>query len=108
MFSASTYRTRRRALIEAKRPTEGLLLLLGNQDCAMNYRDNPYPFRQDSTFLYYLGLDVPDLAAVIDLDAGTTRLYGDDPDLDDVVWMGERPSIQAYAERAGVPKTSAR
>jgi Xaa-Pro aminopeptidase len=108
MFSASTYRTRRRALLEAERPDAGLVLLLGNQECAMNYRDNPYPFRQDSTFLYYLGLDVPDLAALIDLDAGTTRLYGDDPSLDDVVWMGDRPSIQAYAEWAGISETSTR
>jgi len=74
----------------------------------MNYRDNPYPFRQDSTFLYYLGIDVPGLAALIDLDEGTTCLYGDDPDLDDVIWMGERPTMQEYAEQAGVPETSSR
>jgi Xaa-Pro aminopeptidase len=108
MFSPSAYRKRRRLLIEAERPTSGLVLLLGNEASAMNYRANPYPFRQDSTFLYYVGLDVPDLAALIDLDAGTTTLYGDDPDLDDVVWMGERPSMQVYAERTGVSDTSAR
>jgi len=95
-------------LIGADAPESGLVLLLGNEESAMNYRDNPYPFRQDSTFLYYLGIDVPGLAALIDLDAGTTCLYGDDPDLDDVIWMGERPSLQEYAEQADVPDTSPR
>lgn len=74
----------------------------------MNYEGNPYPFRQDSTFLYYFGIDVPGLAATLDLDSGVSRLYGDDPSLDDVVWMGDRPSISDYAERAGVPATASR
>jgi Xaa-Pro aminopeptidase len=108
MFSPSIYRDRRRTLLASERPAAGVVLLLGNEESAMNYRDNPYPFRQDSTFLYYLGVDVPGLAAIIDLDEGTTRLYGDDPDLDDVVWMGERPSMEAYAERAGVSTTASR
>jgi len=108
MFSASTYTDRRRTLMEAKEPASGLVLLLGNEQSAMNYRGNPYPFRQDSSFLYYFGLDVPGLAAVIDLDSGRVCLYGDDPGLDDVVWMGDRPSIQEYAARAGVDATASR
>lgn len=107
MFSSPTYTHRRRSLIEAESPSAGLVLLLGNEQSAMNYRDNPYPFRQDSTFLYYLGVEEPGLAALLDLDAGTTCLYGDDPGLDDVVWMGERPSIREYADRSGVPETAA-
>jgi len=74
----------------------------------MNYRANPYPFRQDSTFLYYFGVDEPGLDGIIDLDAGTARLYGDDPDLDDVIWMGERPSVREYAQRVGVSGVSSR
>jgi Xaa-Pro aminopeptidase len=106
MFSASTYTRRRRALIDAEEPTKGLALLLGNENSAMNYRANPYPFRQDSTFLYYFGIDEPGLDGVIDLDAGTSRLYGDDPSLDDVIWMGERPSVREYAQRVGVSGVS--
>jgi Xaa-Pro aminopeptidase len=106
MFSPETYSRRRQALLDAEAPASGLVVLLGNEDTAMNYRDNPYPFRQDSTFLYYVGPDTPGLAALIDLDAGHTRLYGDDPGLDDVIWMGERPSIQALAERAGIKATA--
>ena len=102
MFSTETYTDRRRTLLRADAPSSGLIVLLGNEPCAMNYRANPYPFRQDSTFLYYFGLDVPGLEGVIDLDEGETVLYGDDPTLDDVVWMGESPSMQEYAERVGV------
>ncbi len=108
MFSPSTYQNRRQVLIEAEEPRSGLVLLLGNEQIAMNYRANPYPFRQDSTFLYYFGVDVPGLAGVIDLDEGSSRLYGEDQGLDEVVWMGERPSIQEYANRAGVRESCAR
>jgi len=108
MFPSATYARRRQALLDADSPNSGLVLLLGNEAAAMNYSNNPYPFRQDSTFLYYVGLDVPGLAAMIDLDDGHTCLYGDDPTLDDVVWMGDRPSVQALAERAGIETTAPR
>ncbi len=74
----------------------------------MNYRANPYPFRQDSTFLYYFGIDLPGLDGVIDLDAGTALLYGDDPSLDEVIWMGDRPSVREHAQRVGVSGVSSR
>jgi len=106
MLSSETYIRRRAALLDAEAPESGLVLLLGNEDTAMNYRGNPYPFRQDSTFLYYVGLDTPGLAAVIDLDDGVTRLYGDDPPLEDVIWMGDRPSVQSLADRAGIQQTA--
>jgi Xaa-Pro aminopeptidase len=106
MFSPSTYDRRRRRLFEADAPASGLVLLLGNEQSPMNYEDNPYPFRQDSTFLYYLGIDAPDLAAVLDLDSGSTCLYGTDPSLDDVIWMGERPSRADFAEAAGLSTTA--
>ena len=108
MFPPETYVRRRQALLDADTPASGLVVLLGNEATAMNYHANPYPFRQDSTFLYYVGLDVPALAAVIDLDEGRTQLYGDDPTLDDVIWMGDRPSVQALAEEAGIDATAPR
>jgi hypothetical protein len=79
MFDASVYVARRERL--ARDVGTGLVLLLGNAEAPMNYRDNQYPFRQDSTFLYYFGLDRPDLAAVVDCDAGAVhglrrRLHG--------------------------------
>jgi Xaa-Pro aminopeptidase len=108
MFSASTYTDRRQHLIASDEPASGLVLLLGNEQSAMNYQANPYPFRQDSSFLYYFGLDEPGLTGLIDLDDGETCLYGDDPSLDDVIWMGERPSLSEYASRVGVGTTAPR
>jgi len=74
----------------------------------MNYDGNPYPFRQDSTFLYYSGLDQPGLALVIDTGTGETTLYGDDAGLDEVVWTGPKPSVEDRAEVSGIGSTSAR
>ena len=68
----------------------------------MNYAGNPYPFRQDSTFLYYFGIAEPGLVGLVDLVEGTSRLYGHDPELNDVIWMGERPSLKDHGEAAGV------
>lgn len=103
MFPRHTYESRRSTLMS--RFDGGLLLLLGNSESPMNYADNCYPFRQDSTFLYYFGLDQPDLAAVMDVDAGTTVLFGDELTIDHIVWMGDLPSLASRAESVGVTDT---
>lgn len=72
----------------------------------MNYPSNVYPFRQDSTFLYFFGLDQPGLAAVLDLDAGTECIFGDDPTLDDMVWTGRRPLLQDIGRQVGVAQAA--
>lgn len=102
MFDPSTYVARRRRLIEQEPPTSGLVLLLGNERSPMNYAANPYPFRQDSTFLYYFGPAVPDLYGLIDLDEGTSTLYGTAPGLEDVIWTGEPNVLEECAELSGV------
>ena len=58
MFPAATYRQRRDALLARLRDAgaRGLVLLPGHVDSPMNYRDNAYDFRQDSSFLYFCGL----------------------------------------------------
>jgi len=103
MFSKDTYVSRRGAL--ASRFDSGLLVLPGNNESPMNYADNCYSFRQDSTFLYYFGLDQPDVAAVIDVDAGTATIFGDELTIDHIVWMGDLPTIAARSERVGVSDT---
>jgi len=103
MFSKQIYEGRRAAL--RARLRGGLVLLLGNDDSPMNYADNCYPFRQDSSFLYYFGLDQPGLAAVLDLDADETMLFGNDMGIDDVVWMGAMPTVAERAESVGVEST---
>jgi Xaa-Pro aminopeptidase len=103
MFSRDTYTGRRTTL--ASKLDGGLLLFPGNNESPMNYADNCFHFRQDSTFLYYFGLDQPDLAAVIDVDAGTATIFGDELTIDHIVWMGDLPTIAERAERVGVSDT---
>lgn len=100
MFPADVY-TRRRAELR-KKMGQGLLLFMGNDESPMNYPANPYPFRQDSTFLYYFGLNDPGLVATIDLDSDEEILFGYDYTVDDIVWMGPQPSLQERAEQVGI------
>ncbi len=108
MFSTETYSQRRQMLRQRLAGQSGLLIFPGNELCPMNYADNPFPFRQDSTFLYYFGLDVPSLAAVMDLDAGTETLYGDDPTVEQVVWTGPQSALGERAARCGLTQTACR
>jgi Xaa-Pro aminopeptidase len=103
MFDKKTYVNRRARLM--KEVGDGVLLFLGNQLVGMNYHDNEYPFRQDSTFLYYFGLDQAGLAAVIDIDRGEEVIFGDELTIDDIVWTGTMPSLAENARKVGVDKT---
>jgi Xaa-Pro aminopeptidase len=103
MFSREIYARRRAALKKSMK--SGLLLFLGNEESPMNYPANQYDFRQDSSFLYYWGLDTPALAAVIDIDADAEILYGDDPTVADIVWTGPQPLLGEKAANAGVSTT---
>ena len=104
MFAANVYIERRKRLrndVEA-----GLILLLGNEESPMNYADNQYPFRQDSSFLYFFGLDSPSLAAVIDIDHGTECMFGDDLTVDDIVWTGPQPPLKEKSRKTGISETA--
>ncbi|MCB0639798.1 MAG: aminopeptidase P family protein [Lewinella sp.] len=103
MFVAETYRARRRAILQ-QLPSDALAFLPGNVDSPMNYADNIYPFRQDSTFLYCCGLQQPELALILDNTTGETTLYGDDLSLDHIVWMGDQPTMAERAQAAGIEK----
>ncbi|MBQ0056196.1 MAG: aminopeptidase P N-terminal domain-containing protein [Bacteroidales bacterium] len=103
MFSKETYTERRARLSEAM--GSGLLLFLGNGIASMNYPDNNYPFRQDSTFLYLFGLDCEGLAAVIDVDAQRTIIFGDELTIDDIIWTGKQPTLAEQALEVGVTET---
>jgi Xaa-Pro aminopeptidase len=104
MFSAATYLNRRDLL--RKTVGNGLILLLGNEESPMNYTDNTYHFRQDSTFLYFFGLNFPGLAAVLDCENGDDIVYGNDLTVEDFVWMGPQPTIAERAKAAGINKTA--
>ncbi len=71
----------------------------------MNYPANPYHFRQDSTFLYFFGLDFPSLAGVIDVDVERDIVFGNDVEIEDIIWMGFQPTIKERAMQAGIEET---
>ena len=104
MFSKEIYIQRRNAL--KKNFKNGIILLLGNDESGMNYADNTYHFRQDSTFLYYFGINAPGLYALLDLDTGNDIIFGNDYTIDDIVWMGDMPSVASLAANTGIEKTS--
>lgn len=103
MFSKDIYINRRNKL--KKLVKSGLILVLGNEDAPMNYTDNTYHFRQDSTFLYFFGIDLQGLAGVIDLDNNREILFGDDFSIDDIIWMGPKPSLREQASKVGISDT---
>ncbi len=100
MFDRNTYVQRRAKLKE--QIGSGLILFLGNEESPMNYAANTYNFRQDSSFLYYFGLDFPGLAAIIDIDNNQETIFGYDFTVDDMVWMGPQEKLAVKAERVGV------
>ena len=105
MFSKETYIQRRNEL--KKLVGEGVIILFGNNEAPANYPANTYaPMRQDSSFLYYFGQHRDGLVGVIDIDNDTETLYGDDIDVEDIVWMGFTPSVADLAAEVGVTKTA--
>lgn len=103
MFPVETYVSRRARL--QSQLSSGVLLFLGNDESPMNYAANTFHFRQDSTFLYYFGVDQPGYAAVIDLDEDRTIVFADDLTIDDIVWTGVLPTVAELAAQGGVNET---
>lgn len=102
MFEKKVYQQRRAAL--QSKLNSGILLFLGNEDSPMNFKDNIYHFRQDSTFLYYFGINDPSLAAIIDLDEDETILFGNEMSIDDIVWMGRQKTLAEKSADSGLSK----
>ncbi|MGE5341371.1 MAG: aminopeptidase P family protein [Candidatus Omnitrophota bacterium] len=100
MFDANVYIERRNALKD--RIQSGIILFPGNIESPMNYPANTFRFRQDSTFLYFFGLDNPGLFGFIDVDENKDYMVGDDYTLDDIIWMGPQPTIKHLAHGVGV------
>ena len=101
MFSKETYINRRAEL--KKLVKSGVIILFGNNESPNNYPANAYyPFRQDSTFLYYFGQQRDGLVGVIDVDNDTETLIGNDIDIEDIVWYGSVDSVSDLAAQVGV------
>jgi Xaa-Pro aminopeptidase len=105
MFKQEVYEGRRAAL--RKLVKSGVILLFGNNESPCNYPNNGYyPFRQDSSFLYYFGQRRDGLVGVIDIDEGTEMLIGDDIDIEDIVWYGSVDSVSNLAAQVGIHRTA--
>jgi Xaa-Pro aminopeptidase len=100
MFSKETY-TKRRNRLQADIGS-GIILLPGNDDSGMNYKDNIYPFRQDSSFLYFAGIDRPGLTFIIDVDNNREILFGDELTVEEIMWTGPVEALAAQAALAGI------
>ena len=103
MFNRESYITRRQKL--KQKISNGIILLLGNVDSPMNYADNTYYFRQDSSFLYFAGLDFQKLALVMDMESDEDIIFGNDIEIEDIIWMGPQIALKEKAEKVGVKRT---
>lgn len=99
MFKTEIYVERRGKLKKALSP--GMYIFQGNPESPMNYADNPFRYRQDSTFIYYFGIDAPNLTAVIDLDNDREIIFGDDLTVEQIIWMGSQPSLHEKCDNVG-------
>lgn len=103
MFKPEVYAHRRHALrYEVK---SGIIIMPGNVDASFNYPANTYSYRQDSTFSYFFGINQPGLAGIINLENGKDYLFGNDVDMDDIIWMGPQPTIADQGKLIGVDVT---
>ena len=109
MFAKEVYVKRRRELLKRlqENGAHGLALFVGNVEAPAQYKDNCYKWRQDSSWLYYFGLDEPRYAALLDIDDGSETVFADDVDIDDIIWMGPQPSVASLAAGVGVSRTMA-
>lgn len=106
MFSKEVYVARRRELFSKLSDQSGIVVFLGNVEAPAQYRDNCYKWRQNSTWLYYFGIDEPRFAAVLDLDSGTETIFADDYEVDDIIWTGPMPSVASQAASVGVENSA--
>jgi len=104
MFDKQVYTERRNRL--RKKMGSGIILIPGNMESPMNYPENTYHFRQDSTFLYLFGLDMPGLFGVIDANTGNDTLFGDDNSIEDIIWSGIKPALKDLAASVGIVNTA--
>ncbi|MDR0603848.1 MAG: aminopeptidase P family protein [Bacteroidales bacterium] len=100
MFNKEIYIDRRNRL--RTQIQQGIVVLLSNNEAPMNYPSNTYHYRQDSSFIYFFGLQLPGLVGVIDLDEGKDILFGDDYTIDDIIWMGNQPTITELGAMCGI------
>ncbi|NOR85970.1 MAG: M24 family metallopeptidase [Bacteroidales bacterium] len=104
LFNKETYQNRREKLRADIK--DGLLLFIGNQEASYNYPANVYHFRQDSNFLYFFGLNISNIVGIMDVDNNKDYVFGNDVDIEDIIWMGPQPSMKDLAAKVAVENTA--
>jgi len=104
MFKKEVYISRREKLISLV--SDGIILLTGNTDVSFNYPANIYTFRQDSSFLYFFGIKEPNIIGIIDANSGEEYMFGNDVEIDDIIWMGKLPTMKDFGRKNGVKNTA--
>jgi len=100
LFSANIYQQRRNNLNAPF--SHGIALFLANGESPANYPANTFHYRQDSNFLYFFGLSLPNIVGVIDFEHNKSLLFGDDFTIDDIIWMGDQPKLSDLASKIAV------
>ena len=108
MFAKEVYIRRRAMLLKKMQEAgaKGIILFVGNAEAPAQYKDNYYKWRQDSSWLYFMGLDEPLMAAILDIESGAETLFADDVEIDDIIWMGPQPSVRSKADAVGIAHTA--
>jgi Xaa-Pro aminopeptidase len=104
MFKTEVYAKRREEL--HKKIIKGIGLFISNSEAPMNYPDNTYHYRQDSDFLYFFGIDLPGFTGLMDFDSGHDRIFANDYEMDDIIWMGPQPKVKELALKCGITDTA--
>ena len=99
MFDNTTYIKRRTELCDNLKT--GFVLLLGHQNSPMNFSHNAYPFVQDTNFLYYIGVDLPNCACLIDVEKKKTIFYMNEKTVLDIIWIGKTKKVKSWGESCG-------
>ena len=103
MFDTKVYTNRREHLHKLMK--NGIAVFIGNVESPFNYPANAYHFRQDSTFLYYFGIDLSGFAAIMDFDSGADIIFGNDFNMNDIIWRGPQPTVSEIAKKCGIDNT---
>lgn len=100
IFDKEVYIKRRETLKATLK--KGLVLVGGNELIPMNYEHNSYHFVQDSTFLYYFGINKEGYLGLIDIDNNKEYLFGNNPTMDDIIWEGPLANLETIANNVGI------
>ncbi len=102
MIATAEYQSRRRWLMEQMGP-DSMAVIASAPRCYRSH-DVPWPYRQDSDFLYLTGLSEPDAVLVLlpGRSAGEQILFCQPVSEETRLWHGEVTGLEAAVERLGV------